>query len=64
MDKLAEWEAEYNKVMNAEREELNQDWGINANLGDIDQNFGLGSLRYADQRMPDLAQYEFGEPFL
>jgi len=30
MDKLAAWEAAYSKVMNAEREELDQDWGINA----------------------------------
>jgi peroxin-5 len=62
MDKLAEWEAEYNKVMNAEREDLDQDWGINANLSDIDKNFGLGSLRYGGEGIPDLPKYEFGKP--
>jgi len=63
MDKLAEWEAEYNKVMNAEREELDQDWGINANMSDIDKDFGLGSLRYDGEGIPNLSKYEFGEPF-
>jgi len=64
MNKLAEWEAEYNKVMNAEREDLDQDWGINANLSDTDNNFGLGSLQYDGEGIPDLPKYEFGEPFV
>ena len=63
IDKLAEWEAEFNKVMNAEREDLDQSWGINANLGDIDKNFGLGSLRYDDEGIPNLPKYEFGKHF-
>ena len=64
MDKLAEWEAEYNRVMNAGREDLHQDWGINANMSGIDKGFGLGSLRYDDEGIPDLPKYEFGRPFV
>jgi hypothetical protein len=50
--------------MNAEREDLDQEWGINANLGDISKGFGLDSLRYGDEGIPDLPKYEFGEPFV
>ena len=64
MDKLAEWEAEYNKVMNAEREDLDQDWGVNVNLSDTDKTFGLGSRRYDDEGIPDLSKYEFGKPLV
>ena len=64
MDKLAEWEAEYNRVMNAGREDLHQDWGVNANLSGIDKSFGLGPPRYDDEGIPDLPRYEFGRPLV
>lgn len=62
IDELAEWEAEYNKAMNAEREELDQDWGINPKMSEINKDFGLGSLRYDGEGFPNLSKYEFGEP--
>lgn len=60
MDKLAAWEAAYSKVLNAERE----DWGINANVGGIDKDFGLGSLLYDDDVIPNLPKYKFSEPLI
>ena len=64
VDELAEWEAEYNKAMNAEREELDQDWGINTKMSDMGKDFGLGSLRYEDEASPNLPKYEFGKLFV
>ena len=61
MDKLAEWEAEYSKVMNAEREELDRDWGINVNMSGVEKDSGLGSLRYDGEGIPNLPKYAFGE---
>jgi hypothetical protein len=61
MEALAEWEAEYNRFMNAEREELDRDWGITANMSNIDKNFGVGSLRNDGDGIPKLPNYAFGE---
>jgi hypothetical protein len=61
MDKLAEWEAEYNRVMNAEREGLDRDWGIDANMSGVDKDFGLRSLRYDGEGVSNLPKYAFGE---
>ena len=66
---LAKWEAEYNAMMSAQRdellegdslEEMEKAWA-EANI-DGDTGFGLDRFKLDDDGRPNLGDYEFGTP--
>jgi peroxin-5 len=65
---IAKWEAEFNQLMSAQRDEMDLNYGgemINAwdqGLGDYDEGrFAGSSVKYDDEGIPFLGDYTFGE---
>lgn len=63
---MAKWEAEFNSSMNAQRDDLEADYGASMqeawkyNLGDLPEE----RLQFDDEGVPRLDPYSFGSLFL
>lgn len=61
---MAKWEAEYNQLMNAAREEDTYDYGAALNEAWKDDVVNESGMKFDDDGLPILGNYVFGERWL
>jgi peroxin-5 len=58
---MARWEAEYNQLMNSERDEFDYDYGSALNEAWKDDVTHETAIKFDDDGLPILGQYIFGK---